>query len=148
MPERRARGGAAGRGVLDLRREPGRGIVATAATAGPVLRNGAAAVAGVAGALYAPQVGIINPRVLSPDLSIEIAVWVAIGGLGRLGGAVIGAVAVNALKFWLSAAMPEAWPFILSGLVLVVVLGLPNGLLDLAALRLTPTWLRRAGSRP
>ena len=104
-----------------------------------------ATIAAIAGILYVPQVGIINPRVLSPDLSIEIAVWVAIGGMGRLGGAVIGAVAVNALKFWLSAAMPEAWPFILSGLVLVVVLGLPNGLLDLAALRLKPTWLRRGG---
>jgi urea transport system permease protein len=107
-----------------------------------------AVIAALAGLLYVPQVGIINPRVLSPDLSIEIAVWVAIGGLGRLGGAVIGAVAVNALKFWLSAAMPEAWPFILSSLVLVVVLGLPNGLLDLAALRPKPTWLRRAGAQP
>jgi urea transport system permease protein len=105
-----------------------------------------AMIAALAGVLYVPQVGIINPRILSPDLSIEIAVWVAIGGMGRLGGAVIGAVAVNALKFWLSAAMPEAWPFILSGLVLVVVLGLPNGLLDLAALRWTPTWLRRGGA--
>ena len=77
----------------------------------------------------------------------EIAVWVAIGGMGRLGGAVIGAVAVNALKFWLSAAMPEAWPFILSGLVLVVVLALPNGLLDFASLRTKPTWLRNGGGR-
>ncbi|POR41500.1 urea ABC transporter permease subunit UrtC [Methylobacterium sp. V23] len=107
-----------------------------------------AAIAALAGLLYVPQVGIINPRVLSPDLSIEIAVWVAIGGMGRLGGAVIGAIAVNALKFWLSAAMPEAWPFILSGLVLVVVLGLPNGLLDLATLRLKPNWLQRAGPQP
>lgn len=107
-----------------------------------------AGIAAMAGILYVPQVGIINPRILSPDLSIEIAVWVAIGGMGRLGGAVIGAVAVNALKFWLSAAMPEAWPFILSGLVLVVVLGLPNGLLDIAGLRLRPTWLRRDGARP
>lgn len=107
-----------------------------------------AAIAALAGILYVPQVGIINPRVLSPDLSIEIAVWVAIGGMGRLSGAVIGAVAVNALKFWLSAALPEAWPFILSGLVLAVVLGLPNGLLDLATLRLKPTWLRRGGPRP
>lgn len=107
-----------------------------------------AVIAAIAGILYVPQVGIINPRVLSPDLSIEIAVWVAIGGIGRLSGAVIGAVAVNALKFWLSSAMPEAWPFILSGLVLAVVLGLPNGLLDLAALQLKPTWLRGGGTRP
>ncbi|MER2251111.1 urea ABC transporter permease subunit UrtC [Methylorubrum podarium] len=101
-----------------------------------------AMIAALAGILYVPQVGIINPRVLAPDLSIEIAVWVAIGGLGRLGGAVIGAILVNALKFWLSAAMPEAWPFILSGLVLLVVLVLPNGLLDLAGLRVRPTWAR------
>ena len=101
-----------------------------------------AAIAALAGILYVPQVGIINPRVLAPDLSIEIAVWVAIGGIGRLGGAVIGAVLINGLKFWLSAAMPEAWPFILSGLVLLVVLVLPNGLLDLATLRPKPTWLR------
>ena len=106
-----------------------------------------AMIAALAGVLYVPQVGIINPRVLAPDLSIEIAVWVAIGGMGRLGGAVIGAVAVNALKFWLSAAMPEAWPFILSGLVLVVVLALPNGLLDLASLRTKPTWLGKGGGR-
>lgn len=103
-----------------------------------------AMIAALAGILYVPQVGIINPRVLAPDLSIEIAVWVAIGGMGRLGGAVIGAVLVNALKFWLSAAMPEAWPFLLSGLVLLVVLVLPNGLLDLAGLRLRPTWARGA----
>ena len=103
-----------------------------------------AMIAALAGILYVPQVGIINPRVLAPDLSIEIAVWVAIGGLGRLGGAVIGAILVNGLKFWLSAAMPEAWPFILSGLVLFVVLVLPNGLLDLVALRPRPTWLRGA----
>ncbi|HEV7440635.1 MAG TPA: urea ABC transporter permease subunit UrtC, partial [Methylobacterium sp.] len=104
-----------------------------------------AMIAALAGILYVPQVGIINPRVLAPDLSIEIAVWVAIGGMGRLGGAVIGAILVNALKFWLSAAMPEAWPFILSGLVLLVVLVLPNGLLDLAGLRPKPTWLRSLG---
>ncbi|WP_210030869.1 urea ABC transporter permease subunit UrtC [Methylobacterium sp. PvR107] len=101
-----------------------------------------AMIAALAGILYVPQVGIINPRVLAPDLSIEIAVWVAIGGLGRLGGAVIGAILVNGLKFWLSAAMPEAWPFILSGLVLLVVLVLPNGLLDLVDWRRRPTWLR------
>jgi urea transport system permease protein len=103
-----------------------------------------AMIAALAGILYVPQVGIINPRVLAPDLSIEIAVWVAIGGLGRLGGAVIGAILVNGLKFWLSAAMPEAWPFIMSGLVLLVVLVLPNGLLDLVGWGLRPTWLRGA----
>jgi urea transport system permease protein len=87
--------------------------------------------AAIAGALYVPQVGIINPRLLSPEVSIEIAVWVALGGRGALSGAVIGAVIISALKFWLTGFVPEAWPFILAGVVLVVVTLLPNGLLDL-----------------
>jgi urea transport system permease protein len=87
--------------------------------------------AAIAGALYVPQVGIINPRLLSPEVSIEIAVWVALGGRGTLSGAVIGAVVISALKFWLTGFAPDLWPFILSLLVLVVVVGLPNGLTDL-----------------
>lgn len=93
-----------------------------------------ALIAMIAGMLYVPQVGIINPRVLSPELSLEIAVWVAIGGRGHLVGAVIGALLVNAVKFWLSSAAPEIWPFILSGLIVLVVLVFPNGLVDLARL--------------
>jgi urea transport system permease protein len=96
-----------------------------------------ALIAMLAGMLYVPQVGIINPRVLSPELSLEIAVWVAIGGRGHLVGAVIGALLVNAVKFWLSSAAPEIWPFILSGLIVLVVLVFPNGLVDLAKFRLT-----------
>ncbi|EWY41614.1 amino acid ABC transporter permease [Skermanella stibiiresistens SB22] len=92
-----------------------------------------AVLAAIAGMLYVPQVGIINPRVLAPDLSIEIAVWVAIGGRGTLTGAFLGAVLVSALKFLLTAVAPDLWPFILSGLVLVVVVLLPNGLLDIRA---------------
>lgn len=94
-----------------------------------------AVIAAVAGMLYVPQVGIINPRVLSPELSLEIAVWVAIGGRGRLAGAVIGAVLINALKFWLSARAPEVWPFLLSALIILVALAFPNGLTDLPRLR-------------
>jgi urea transport system permease protein len=94
--------------------------------------------AALAGALYVPQVGIINPRLLSPELSIEIAVWVALGGRGTLSGAVIGAIVISALKFWLTGFAPDLWPFILSLLVLVVVVGLPNGLTDLRI-----SWLRR-----
>jgi urea transport system permease protein len=97
---------------------------------------GAALIAALAGFLYVPQVGIINPRLLAPDLSLEIAVWVAIGGRGHLVGAVIGAILVNAVKFWLSAAAPDLWPFILSGLVVLVVMVFPNGLMDLAKFRL------------
>ncbi len=106
-----------------------------------------ALIAALAGMLYVPQVGIINPRLLAPDLSLEIAVWVAIGGRGHLIGAVIGAVLVNALKFWLSAAAPELWPFILSGLIVLVAFVFPNGLVDLAKLRLhRPLISRRLSS--
>jgi len=90
----------------------------------------AAVLAALAGVLYVPQVGIINPALLAPDLSLEIAVWVAIGGRGRLTGALLGAVLVNVAKFWLSAAAPQVWPFILAILVLLIVTVLPNGLLD------------------
>ncbi|MBR1159144.1 urea ABC transporter permease subunit UrtC [Bradyrhizobium elkanii] len=102
-----------------------------------------ALLAALAGMLYVPQVGIINPRLLAPDLSLEIAVWVAIGGRGHLIGAVIGALLVNTIKFWLSAAAPEAWPFILSGLVVLVAFVFPNGLIDLAKFRLHRTLLSR-----
>ncbi|MHB2169017.1 urea ABC transporter permease subunit UrtC [Alsobacter sp. R-9] len=94
-----------------------------------------ALLAALAGILYVPQVGIINPRVLSPELSLEIAVWVAIGGRGRLAGAVIGAVLINGLKFWLSSAAPDLWPFILAALIVIVALAFPNGLIDLPKLR-------------
>lgn len=87
-----------------------------------------AMIAAVAGMLYVPQVGIVNPRILAPDLSIEIAVWVAIGGRGTLVGAFWGAVLISALKFLLTAWIPALWPFVLAGLVLVVVVRLPNGL--------------------
>jgi urea transport system permease protein len=91
----------------------------------------AASLAALAGALYVPQVGIINPALLAPDLSLEIAVWVAIGGRGRLTGALLGAGLVNLVKFWLSAYAPQYWPFVLALFVLLVVTALPNGLLDL-----------------
>ncbi|MBX2854345.1 MAG: urea ABC transporter permease subunit UrtC [Rhodobacteraceae bacterium] len=87
-----------------------------------------AVIAAIAGMLYVPQVGIVNPRVLSPELSIEIAVWVAIGGRGTLVGAFLGAVLITTAKFILTAIAPDLWPFILSLLVLVVVVALPNGL--------------------
>ena len=87
-----------------------------------------AAVAALAGMLYVPQVGIINPTIVSPVLSVEIAVWVAIGGRGTLIGAVLGAILVNSLKFWLSAQAPTLWPFILAGTTLLITVGLSNGL--------------------
>lgn len=87
-----------------------------------------AAVAALAGVLYVPQVGIINPGIFSPMLSVEIAVWVAIGGRGTLIGAIIGALLVNAAKFWLSAQVPALWPFILAGATLLITVALGNGL--------------------
>lgn len=87
-----------------------------------------AMVAALAGLLYVPQVGIINPTIVSPMLSVEIAVWVAIGGRGTLIGAILGAALVNGLKFWLSALVPSAWPFILAGVTLLITLVLSDGL--------------------
>lgn len=95
-----------------------------------------AALAAVAGMLYVPQVGIINPSIVSPLLSVEIAVWVAIGGRGTLIGAVLGAVLVTSLKFWLSASMPSVWPFILAGTTLLITVGLKNGLWSAGSLLL------------
>jgi urea transport system permease protein len=92
-----------------------------------------AAIAGIAGALYVPQVGIINPSEFSPANSIEIAIWVAIGGRGTLIGAVIGAVLVNLGKTWLTGSLPEAWLFVLGALFVLVTLALPKGLVGLAA---------------
>jgi len=90
-----------------------------------------AILAGIAGALYVPQVGIINPSEFSPANSIEIAIWVAVGGRGTLVGALVGAVAVNLLKSWLTGEVPEAWLFVLGGLFILVTLVFPRGLVGL-----------------
>jgi urea transport system permease protein len=86
-----------------------------------------ACMAGVAGALYVPQVGIINPSEFSPANSIEVAIWVAIGGRGTLVGALVGAVLVNAGKTWLTGFAPEFWLFALGALFVVSTLLLPKG---------------------
>jgi urea transport system permease protein len=88
-----------------------------------------AVLAGLAGALYVPQVGIINPSEFSTANSIEIAIWVAVGGRGTLLGAIIGAVAVNFAKTWLTGSMPEAWLFVLGALFVLVTLAFPKGIL-------------------
>jgi len=93
-----------------------------------------AALAGVAGALYVPQVGIINPGEFSPLNSIELVIWVAIGGRATLYGAVIGAVLVNYGKTYFTGVMPEAWLFALGGLFVLVTLFLPKGIAGLLAL--------------
>jgi urea transport system permease protein len=91
-----------------------------------------AVLAGLAGALYVPQVGIINPSEFSPGNSIEIAIWVAVGGRGTLVGAVLGAILVNAGKTWLTGAAPELWLFVLGALFILVTLALPKGVVGLA----------------
>ena len=98
-----------------------------------------AMLAGVAGALYVPQVGIINPGEFSPLNSIELVIWVAIGGRATLYGAVIGAILVNYGKTYFTGVLPEAWLFALGGLFVLVTLFLPKGIAGLfALLRRTP----------
>src|ERR671920_2163346 len=82
----------------------------------------AAMLAGVAGALYVPQVGIINPSEFAPANSIEVVIWVAVGGRGTLAGAALGAILVNAGKSWFTGIIPEFWLFALGGLFVVVTL--------------------------
>ncbi|WP_283131854.1 urea ABC transporter permease subunit UrtC [Enterovibrio norvegicus] len=90
-----------------------------------------AAIAGIAGALYVPQVGIINPGEFAPLLSIEIVVWVALGGRATLYGAVIGAVIVNYAKSWFTVEFPEIWLFALGALFVAATLYLPKGVTGL-----------------
>lgn len=92
-----------------------------------------AVIAAIAGALYVPQIGIINPGEFTPINSIEIVIWVAIGGRGTLVGAVLGALLVNYAKTRLTAIFPEAWLFALGALFVIVTLFLPKGLFGMAA---------------
>ena len=95
-----------------------------------------ALLAGLAGALYVPQIGIINPSEFSPANSIEIVIWVAIGGRGTLYGPVIGAVLVNYAKSYFTAALPSMWLYALGALFVLVTLFLPHGVVG--ALRRAP----------
>ena len=90
-----------------------------------------AVVAGIAGALYVPQVGIINPSEFAPANSIEVVIWVAVGGRGTLVGAAAGAVLVNYAKTFFTAALPDAWLYALGALFVGVTLFLPGGLMGL-----------------
>ena len=90
-----------------------------------------AVLAGIAGALYVPQVGIINPGEFSPLISIELVVWVAVGGRGFLYGAVMGAIIVNFAKSYFTAAFPEVWLFALGALFVLVTIFLPRGIVGL-----------------
>jgi urea transport system permease protein len=90
-----------------------------------------AVVAGVAGALYVPQIGIINPSEFGPINSIEAVIWVAVGGRGTLFGAIAGAVLVNYAKTYLTGAFPEIWLYVLGALFVLVTLFLPRGIVGL-----------------
>jgi urea transport system permease protein len=85
----------------------------------------------VAGALYVPQVGIINPGEMSPAASIEIAIWAAVGGRGTLVGPIVGAFFVNGAKSWFTQAFPEFWLYFLGALFIAVTLFLPRGIVGL-----------------
>ena len=90
-----------------------------------------AVICGIAGALYVPQVGIINPSEMSPANSIEIAIWTAVGGRGTLIGPIAGAFIVNGAKSWFTQAFPEFWLFFLGLLFILVTLFLPQGVIGI-----------------
>ncbi|MCG3652538.1 urea ABC transporter permease subunit UrtC [Aliarcobacter butzleri] len=90
-----------------------------------------AILAAIAGALYVPQVGIINPGVFSPLFSIELVIWVAIGGRGTLYGAIIGAIVVSLASSYFTSALPEVWLYALGALFVIVTLYLPKGVVGI-----------------
>ncbi len=90
-----------------------------------------AVMAGIGGALYVPQVGIINPSEFSPANSIEAVIWVAVGGRGTLSGAILGAVLVNLGKTYFTSALPSLWLYALGGMFIFVTLLLPRGIMGL-----------------
>ncbi|OLD40590.1 MAG: urea ABC transporter permease subunit UrtC [Nitrospirae bacterium 13_1_40CM_2_62_10] len=105
-----------------------------------------AALAGLAGALYVPQVGIITPAQIGVLPSLEMVIWVAVGGRGTLIGAVLGAVGVNWARSILTTSFPDLWPFFLGGLFVAVVLLFPEGCVGLAR-RLNRGWHAGLGFR-
>ena len=107
-----------------------------------------AMMAGIAGALYVPQVGIINPSEFAPANSIEAVIWVAVGGRGTLVGAIIGGLGVNAAKTYFTGALPEIWLFALGGLFIAVTLFLPKGILGLWRQIADARAMRRSRAEP
>jgi len=106
-----------------------------------------AVMCGLAGALYVPQVGIINPSELQPSNSIEMAIWVAVGGRGTLVGAVLGAALVNGAKSVFTVVYPQAWLFVLGGTFVAVTLFLPRGLAGVAD-QVSHLWRSALGRLP
>jgi urea transport system permease protein len=90
-----------------------------------------AVMCGIAGALYVPQVGIINPSEMTPAASIEIAIWTAVGGRATLIGPIVGAFFVNGAKSWFTQVFPEFWLYFLGALFIAVTLFLPRGIVGL-----------------
>jgi urea transport system permease protein len=88
-------------------------------------------IASLGGALYVPQVGIINPSEMAPDKSLEAVVWCAVGGRHTLVGPIIGAISVNALKSYATRAFAEQWLYLLGGMFILVVLFMPGGIVGL-----------------
>jgi urea transport system permease protein len=88
-----------------------------------------AVLCGVAGALYVPQTGVINPSQMAPPESIEFAIWVALGGRGTLVGAILGTGLINVIETWATTAYPDLWLYFLGAIFIGVTLFLPNGVL-------------------
>jgi urea transport system permease protein len=107
----------------------------------------AALIAAIGGALYTPQVGIINPSEMQADKSLEAVVWVAVGGRGTLLGPILGAISINALKSWATRAFPDLWLIILGGLFILVVLFLPGGIVSIPE-RLKALWKKFRSATP
>ena len=108
-----------------------------------------AMIAAAAGALYVPQVGIINPSEMTTEKSLEAVVWVALGGRGTLVGPVVGAISVNALKSWATRAYPDLWVLILGGTFVLIVMFMPKGIVGLPAqIHQVVARMRRKNSTP
>ncbi len=93
----------------------------------------AAIISGLGGALFVPQVGIINPSEMSPDKSLEAVVWVAVGGRGNMLGPILGAVGINGLKSFATHSFAEQWPYIIGFLFIFVTVFMPKGIIGLPA---------------
>ena len=107
-----------------------------------------AVMCGIAGALYVPQVGIINPSELSTANSIEMVIWAAVGGRATLIGPIIGAFIVNGAKSWLTVAFPEFWLYVLGALFIGVTLYLPHGVVGLWRQMMAKLAAGRSGGAP